>query len=62
LSPGGRPSEGKAKVNLTLTPEVMREARKIDSNLSRLVESLLKKEIKRHRHNSATRTKTGNGK
>jgi hypothetical protein len=46
MSPGGRPSEGK-KINLTLTPAVVREARKIDSNLSRLVESLLKKEIRR---------------
>lgn len=62
MSPGGRPSEGKKKVNLTLTPELMREARKIDSNLSRLVEGLLKKEIKRHRHSGATQPKTGTGK
>lgn len=62
MSPGGRPSEGKAKVNLTLSPEFMAAARKIDPNLSRFVEFAGWKEIKRHRHSGATRTKTGNGK
>lgn len=62
MSPGGRPSEGKVKVNLTLSPDFMEEARKIDPNLSRFVEAAGWKEIKRHRHHSATGKKSGSGK
>lgn len=47
MSPAGRPSEGKKKVNLTLSPEFIKEARKADPNLSRFVEFAGWREIKR---------------
>ena len=62
MNPSGRPSEGKKRVYLTLSPEFMAAARKIDPNLSRFVEFAGWKEIKRHRHAGATQPKSGNGK
>lgn len=37
--PVGRPSEGKVRTNLTLSPEFIKAARKADPNLSRFVEA-----------------------
>lgn len=58
--PTGKP--WKVRTTITLDPEVKAAAEAITLNFSDLVETLLKKEIKRHRHNSATLAKSGNGK
>lgn len=64
MSPGGRPSEGKVKVNLTLSPEFIKAARKADPNLSRFVEFAGWREIKRlsKRHQGDIRPSKGLGK
>lgn len=49
VSPGGRPSEGKVRIYLTLTPAFIKAARKIEPNLSRFVEAAGWKEIKRQK-------------
>ena len=58
---GRKPSATPTKVRTTVTldPTIKAGAEAITNNLSELVESLLRKEIKQHRHSGATQPKTG---
>lgn len=47
MSPAGRKSEGKERFTLTLDPRLEVEARKLDSNFSRFMETAGWKEVKR---------------
>ena len=49
MSPAGRKPEGKVKLNITVTPDLVTEGRKIDPNISRLIESSTWKEIERNK-------------
>lgn len=64
MNPAGRPSEGKQRVYLTLTPAFIKAARKLDPNLSRFVEAAGWREVKRlsKRHPGAIGPSKGNGK
>jgi hypothetical protein len=58
--PTGKP--WKVRTTITLDPQVKADAEALTLNFSDLVETLLKKEIKRHRHPGATQPKSGKAK
>lgn len=49
MSPAGRKSEGKVKYTLTLDPAMEAEARKLDSNFSRFLNTAGWEKIKREK-------------